>query len=581
MLLYGCAHPISPEGGPKDVNPPRVISCDPPNSATEFKGGSFRIDFNEFINLKNPVNEIFISPPLKSPIDTRVRGKSLIVRLDDSLAANTTYSVTFGNAILDLTEGNVLKGFNYVFSTGHYVDSLSLQGTLQTAFDHKLQKDVFIELYISNNDTLPLDSLPLHVAPYYVTKTDEQGNFMFHNLKQGEFLLFALADQNGDLIFNQPSEKIAFNDSLVKPYYIRVPKPDTLANDSVHPDHHNVVPVRKKSADSLKVADSMNKINSTRQNLLNYPSASLFLFESTDSVQRIKHASFPMEGKALVVFRFPVKNLRVVPLNFDSISPWYIEELSKQGDSVTLWITRPNVDSLVAKVILGNKTIDTVRLEVTKKEIRKKSSGKEKQVQLGISNAASHSGLNQYKNKLTLNFSYPLIRWNFSKVLLVSAKDTIHPDISFSDSLKREIIIQHKWDEEKTYKIIIPDSVFFGIQNFTHDSVFLEFKTRAEKDFGNLIVSMNMEKRPGQYIVQLMNENESAVFEEKIITGSEKIHFDFMPPGKYKLKAIYDRNRNGHWDTGNYKLKIQPEEVIYLPKTVTIRANWDVEEAWN
>ena len=92
---------------------------------------------------------------------------------------------------------------------------------------------------------------------------------------------------------------------------------------------------------------------------------------------------------------------------------------------------------------------------------------------------------------------------------------------------------------------------------------------------------MNMEKRPGQYIVQLLNEKESMVYEEQIITGSGKISFNFMPPGKYKLKAINDRNKNKHWDTGNYKLNLQPEEVIYLPKIIEIRANWDVEETWN
>ena len=112
-------------------------------------------------------------------------------------------------------------------------------------------------------------------------------------------------------------------------------------------------------------------------------------------------------------------------------------------------------------------------------------------------------------------------------------------------------------------------------------TISFDFRTKGEKDFGNLILTMNMDKRPGQYIVQLMNEKESTIFEEQIINGSGKIHFDFMHPGKYKIKAILDRNRNKRWDTGNYKLQIQPEEVIYLPKIVEIRANWDVEETWD
>jgi hypothetical protein len=579
LALTRCANPVSPQGGPKDSTPPRVISCDPPNMATKFEKRSFTVNFNEFITLKNPATEIFISPPFRSPLEPRLRGKSLVVKLEDSLAPNTTYSITFGNAITDLTEGNILKGFNYVFSTGDYIDTLSLQGTLKTAFDLKPQKDVFVELFYNNNDTLPLDSLPLKVAPYYITKTDEQGNFTFHNLQNQKFKLFALSDQNGDLIFNQPSEKIAFYDSLVSPYYIPVPKPDTSKKDSVDVDLTKIAPAKIKNPDSLRKSDSIHKADSIRQNYLLYPSFPLFLFEETDSIQRLVKATFPIEGMVLLAFRFPIKDFRVVPLNFDSVSPWYISEISPHRDSVRLWITRPKVDSLVGVIILGDKIMDTVNLEVSKKTSLKKPKG-DLPGQLNMMNPAN-SGLNQYKDTLEIRFSYPLIRWDFTKVLLVSEKDTIHPEISFADSLKRKIRIFHKWEEDKGYKIVIPDSVFWGIHDFTHDSVFMNFSTKGENDFGNLIVAMNLDKRPGQYIIQLLNDSESTVYEEKVLNASETMRFEFMTPGKYKLKAIADRNRNRRWDTGNYKSNIQPEEVIYYYKTVEIRANWDVEETWD
>ena len=581
LLLTRCANPVSPTGGPKDSTSPRVLACNPPNLATKFKENSFSIDFNEFINLKNPANEIFISPPLKTPLDPRIRGKSVIVKLEDSLAPNTTYSISFGNAITDLTEGNILKGFNYVFSTGDYVDTLSLQGNLHTAFDLKPQKDVFIELYINNNDTIQFDSLPLRVPPYYITKSDDQGNFTFHNLRNEQFKLFALADQNGDLVFNQPSEKIAFCDSLAKPYYISIPKPDTTKRDSSQIDPAKLPLIKVINADSIRKSDSIHKADSLKQNFLKYPVYPLFLFEQTDSIQRLINATYPKKGMAMLVFRLPAKNLRIVPLNFDSATPWYIEEVSTQRDSVRLWITKPDVDSLIAKVIINEKTLDTVRLEVVKKDNQKKLSEKEKQERLTLSIASAGSGFNQYKNKLVATFSYPLITWDFKKVLLIAGKDTTNPDIKFADSLKRRISIFSKWEEDKGYKIIVPDSVFFGIHNITHDTIKIDFRTKGEKDFGNLIVAMNMEKRPGQYIVQLLNEKESMVYEEQIITGSGKISFNFMPPGKYKLKAINDRNKNKRWDTGNYKLNLQPEEVIYLPKIIEIRANWDVEETWD
>ena len=581
LLLFRCANPVTPEGGPKDLKPPSVIACDPPNFAVNFKENNFRIDFNEFINLKNPATEVFISPPLKTPLDPRLRGKSLVMKFDDSLVSNITYSISFGNAITDFTEGNILKGFNYVFSTGAFVDTLSLQGTLVSAFDLKPQKDVFIELYLNNNDTLPLDSLPLHVPPYYLTKTDENGNFIFNNLQDKQFKLFAVSDQNGDLIFNQPSEKIAFADSLVKPYYILRKKADTTLKDSTLTVPPKNVPVKVISPEILRKADSTRKADSIRQNHLLYPSYALFLFEETDSIQRITKSASPNEGIAVFTFRFPAKNIRFVPLNFDSVAPWHLEEYSENRDTVHLWITRPKTDSLILKVYTGDKVIDTVMLDVTKKETQKKPDKKAKPRQLTLANSIKGSGLNQFKNNLVLSFSYPLIRWDFSRVLLIENKDTVHPKIEFSDSLKRKIIIQHKWLEEKSYKIIVPDSVFYGINNISHDSIRMDFRTKSERDFGNLVLTVNIDKRPGQYIIQMLDEKEATIYEEQVITQSGKVHFTFMPPGKYKIKAILDRNKNLRWDTGNYKKDLQPEEVLYFHKMVEIRANWDVEENWD
>ncbi|MEI7499322.1 MAG: Ig-like domain-containing protein [Bacteroidota bacterium] len=581
LFLFRCANPVSPDGGPKDLKPPSVIACDPPNFAVNFMGNSFRIDFDEFINLKNPSTEVFISPPLKTPLEPRLRGKSLMMKFEDSLVKNITYSITFGNAITDFTENNILKGFNYVFATGAFVDTLSLQGNIINAFDHKPQKDVFVELYINNNDTLPFDSLPLHVPPYYLTKTDDKGNFIFNNLQDKQFKLVALSDQNGDLIFNQANEKIAFYDSLVKPFYILRKTADTSRKDSALITPAKNVKSKVENPDVLRKADSTRKADSIKQYRLLYPSYPLFLFEETDSIQRLVRSTSQNEGMALFTFRFPANNIRFVPLNFDSVAPWYVEEYSRRRDSVSLWITRPKTDSLILKVLAGNKVLDTVMLDITKKDIQKKSEKKEKTNQLALTSSIKGSGLNQFKNDFVLTFSCPLIRWDFTRVSLIENKDTIYPKIEFFDSLKRKIVVHHKWLEEKGYKIIIPDSVFYGINNISHDSILMDFRTRAERDFGNFILSMNIDKRPGQYIIQLIDEKESTIYEEHIVTQSGKIHFNFMPPGKYRIKAIFDRNKNMRWDTGNYKKNLQPEEVLYFSKIIEIRSNWDVEETWD
>jgi hypothetical protein len=170
-------------------------------------------------------------------------------------------------------------------------------------------------------------------------------------------------------------------------------------------------------------------------------------------------------------------------------------------------------------------------------------------------------------------------RCSFSKIILISGKDTLKPKVSFLDSVRRKIQIKEKWKEEQNYRVIIPDSTFISINKLANDSLVAEFKTRATKDFGTFKVGITMDHNPGTYIIQLLDEKEK-ILEEGMIDKPGKIQFDYLSPGKYKLKAILDKNHNGQWDSGMYLKHIQPEEVFYFPKTIEVRGNWDIEESW-
>jgi len=581
LLLIRCANPVTPEGGKKDTSPPSVVACDPPNHTIRFSENSFTLQFDEFITLKNQATEVYFSPPLKTIPDFRLRGKSLVVKFDDTLVPGVTYSVNFGKAIADLTEGTPLSEFSYVFSTGDYIDSLSLRGNVVSAFNLQPQKDVFVGLYLNNNDTLHLDSMPLHVLPYYLSKTDENGIFRFSNLQNQPYKVFAIADQNGDLIFNQPSEKIAFSDSLVSPYFFAKPVVAPGVRDSIDSLKRSITLLSIKVTDSIRHADSTRRADSISQNLKLYPPCSLFLYEETDSIQRLLKADFIKSGEILLLFRFPVKSLRVVPLSFDSTHPWCLKEYSSKKDSVTLWLTKPGSDTLKILVDADTTVMDTLTLELTKKTSTKKPQAPDKSESLSVTPAFKSSSFNQFRDDLQLVCSYPLIRWDLSGILLISDKDTIHPGIRLAVTLHRRLILTHKWEEEKRYRILIPDSAFTAIQNKSHDTIRIEFSTKAEKDFGNLSLSLNFEKSEGSYIIQLWNENESAIAGEMYTQGTGKMTFSYLLPGKYKIKAIVDRNKNGRWDSGRYRQKMQPEKVFYYPKTIEIRSNWDDDETWD
>jgi hypothetical protein len=557
IIFTRCANPVAPQGGPKDVRPPVILSSEPPNFSTHFSSRRVKITFNEFIQLKDVRNQVLISPPLLPKTEYSLHGKSLLIKFDDSLKANTTYSIIFGEAISDLTENNVLHNFNYVFTTGDRIDSLSLPGSITDAFTTVPQKDVYAMLYVNENDTIPFDSLPYLVKPYYLAKTNEAGEFIFHNLRNVPYKLFALKDMNGDYIYNINTEKIAFCDSLAQPAYV----PPTI-HDSL------------QGKDTLVKKDTA--IHLSQPGTPSYP---LRLFEQVDSTQKLLRSELVQEKEVRLVFRFPAKNPEFIPLNFTPDGTWQMTEFSSRRDTVILWLVTVPADSLTLKISDTGYKPDTAILDLTPKNRKKSSRIKEKPETLQFSTNLSGNKLNQFRNDLEITFSYPVSRGDFSRILLISGKDTVKPKVAYAGPLKRKIRISVKWKEEQNYKIIIPDSSFFSMNELANDSLVTDFRTSAMKDFGTFKVEVTMDKRPGNYIIQLLDAKER-VMEERRINKPEKLEFDYMLPGNYKLKAILDKNQNGRWDAGVYLEHIQPEEVFYFPKPIEVRANWDIDETW-
>ena len=565
ILLTRCANPVTPEGGPKDTKPPKVVISDPPKATTHFNKKEIRITFNKYIQLKDQSNQIIIAPPLLNHTDIHVHGKSIVIKLTDSLKSNTTYSINFGDAISDITENNILHDYTYTFSTGSYVDSLSLSGRIINAFDLTPQKDVLAMLYVNENDTLPLDSLPLHVKPYYLAKANENGEFRFSNLRDVPYLLFALKDLNGDHIYNPPNEKIAFCDSLVKGVYVLPPTPEMLKKDSI------------AKADTIHP-----KKDTTILKMKTQPGFTLRLFEQSDSIQKILKADMVNDDQIEIDFRFPAIKPEFIPLNLPNASQdWMIPEFNTNMDSVYLWVTNTGKDSLYLRIINNNKTLDTARIDLTKKNLKKKKSdiASSSGIKLKLSTNMSDSRLNQFRNDPFIISSYPLSKTDFHRILLVDGKDTVHPKLAFADSIKRKIRVSYKWKEDHPYKLIIPDSIFQSFNGHSNDSLLVSFRTHTLRDFGSIQMTLTL-TNPSNYIIQLLNEKEN-ILEQRIITASGKVKFDYLPPAKYKIKAILDLNKNGHWDSGSFFKKLQPEPVRYFQKIIEVHANWDIDESWD
>ena len=147
LLLSACAQVVAPTGGDRDLTPPEVMSLVPENQSLNFNANSFTLEFDEYVVLRKLKEQLLVSPPLKYSLESKTKGKNLIFTIKDTLKENTTYVFNFGNAIVDLNEGNPLSNFQYVFSTGPVIDSLSFSGKVVDAFDLTAEKDAVLLLY--------------------------------------------------------------------------------------------------------------------------------------------------------------------------------------------------------------------------------------------------------------------------------------------------------------------------------------------------------------------------------------------------------------------------------------------------
>lgn len=206
----GCAQIGSPTGGPKDSIAPRLISASPGLNSTNFKGNKITLNFNEYVEVKEAQTNVMISPyPKRNPsVDHKLR--TVTVKLRDSLLPNTTYSINFGNAIVDINEGNPLKDFTYVFSTGNQIDSFMLLGKVLIAETGKADSTLIATLYRDTDD-----SAVQKRKPDYVARLTGDGSFAFINLPAGNFKVYALKDGDGGKTYNSKKELFAFNNTPV------------------------------------------------------------------------------------------------------------------------------------------------------------------------------------------------------------------------------------------------------------------------------------------------------------------------------------------------------------------------------
>ena len=515
LVMASCAKRGSITGGLKDTLAPVLNVSFPKNYSTNFKTKEIKLTFDEYSKLKDLNKQLIISPPMKhEPIITPTSvSKYITIKILDTLQPNTTYSFNFGQSIEDNNEGNPYNQFKYVFSTGTYIDSLSIGGTVKDAYYKEVESFVSVMLY-DVNETFK-DSVVYNEAPRYITNTlDSLKTFKLENLKAGKYLLVAMKDYNSNNKFNPKKDKIGFHKEFI-----------TIPGDTTY---------------ELKLF---------RETLL---------FKSFRPFQAsANRVIVPYEGIA--------KNTKITLKNGATILPTIITKFPKK-DSIQVWYKPLKVDSLSMAVTKDKYQKDfNFKIKTSKKDSLNITA-----VQLGSLNL---------KERFALITNTPLEKFDNSKIKLIN-KDSVSVGYKTEyDEFNQKLFFDFKVAPLEKYTLKIMPGALTDYLEQTNDTLIYNFTTRDLTDYGNLKVNLQNVKR-FPVIVELTNEK-GDVLATEYSESSSKIEFNLVEPALFWLRAIYDDNKNKEWDPGNYLEKRQAEEVIYFSKAVDVRANWDVEQAFD
>ncbi|MBN1650931.1 MAG: Ig-like domain-containing protein [Bacteroidales bacterium] len=578
LIVVSCANPVAPTGGPKDETPPEFLGSNPVNRARNFKADKIDLVFDEFVVLKELNKHLLVSPPMRNKLDIKTKGKGvrIVFNKNEILADSTTYTLYFGDAIVDLHEGNPLPNFQYVFSTGSEIDSLSIRGKVLEAQYLMPSEGVYVCLYLDNNDTIPLYEMPQKVRPYYVAKTNSEGFFEINNIKNASYLIFAVSDANANYINDMPNEAIAFVDELVFPEEVFDFIPDSIPIDTAN----------KALMDSLW-ANYAVKITKHTQTLL--------LYEPQDSVQKVIKEELLDNQRMHFEFKYPLKDsvkLALLDKDLMPVSNSFIEEYSSHFDTLDLWFLKPFQDTLYLKYQVDTLSTDTIRIllnkpaakEVTNSNARKGKPKSKAVKEQKIAYATNIKSEFPYFSKAKITFETPIKLYNFNNCSLLEDSVSVPFKIAFADSIKRNLVIDYAWKEGINYRFEIPDQALTDIYGLTNDSIVARFISTEETDYGELMMRIVLPKESKvNWLVQLIkgDEDKEKRIQQITIRDSANVSFQKLKADKYRLKILEDRDNNGKWSSGNYLKKQLPEKVFYFPVPIEIKSGWKVEEVWN
>lgn len=524
ILVQSCARVGSPIGGTKDTLAPKFLSSNIDTTKVNVKRDikELRIDFDEYITLKDINKNLIISPPIKSItriLPSNIANKTLIIQWSDTLQANTTYNFNFGNSIIDNNESNILRYFNFAFSTGEKLDDLYISGDVKDALAIKKQTSNENKLVVGLYQLK--DTINYKQKPYYITKVDDDGYFELNYLSPGKYKIIAFNDENENSIYDPGKENIGF---------------------------------RK---DSVNVEKSVSGMN-------------LKLYPSKKAFKKPELKEIP--GGILMAFEGNPIDVKVVSRN-EKLQDFKVTHTPK-SDSVRIWFdaVKSNVGQTVTENLKfayeadGKKDSTSVFYKYNAKNA----------MDINSDNGGS---LLPPKTDFKISSTYILDKINPEKWVLKSdSLTTQNFTAKISEKNPYQIVISSDFIVGKKYQLTIPKETVSSFYTKNPQSKRFDFEADKIENYGSL--TFNLQNAPtANYWLQLLDTSEKPVYQK--YTNGNSVKFDIVKPGEYIVKIMVDNNGNKHWDEADFVNQIFAEDAYIYYKMVISRPLWETKEDWD
>ena len=514
LLINGCANRQLPQGGPRDHTPPKLLKAFPENMTRNFKQKVITLDFDEYFKLNNAYTEISISPtPAKLP-EYKVKKKSIVITLRDTLEKNTTYVINFGKAIADVNEGNILKNYTYVFSTGAHIDSLSMSGTVINNLTQEKEKEATVMLFTLRQDSLLFGKK----RPTIFTTTDSAGNFTLNNLHPDNYRIYALKETTPNKIYDNDKELIAFNKKNIR-----------LTTDTSN--------------------------------------IQLKLFKQTPDKFRLVDRRTDPDGKMFFTFNKRLENPSIKILYPPDFDRQKIVDFSKTKDTAILYMRNMDFDSLRFSFLDNNKPLDTTYLKKGRKETFQRN--------LSFQYNISGNGKLRPGTNLTITANYPVEKYDASLIsLMEDSTEVANITLQKDTANLKKMNLNYRWKQNDNYTLTFNEGAITDIYGDRNKKTFKKFQLDKVENYSLLTLTVTVPDTSISYIIELLNE-QGLLLRSDVIRKSASVIYKNYLTGKYRVRVVYDDNNNGVWDSGNVKKRLQPENIWVDQDIISLRANWE------